>query len=62
MLFFAFSSLFIAAKMLQNPVDKMEVIRDKMFGSEDAQQKSAIARNYLRVLLGGKITQELIFK
>ena len=42
--------------------DKVEVIRDKMFGSEDVQQKSAVARNDLRELLGGKITQELIFK
>ena len=42
--------------------DKMEVIRNKMFGSEDVQQKSAVARNDLRELLGGKMTQELIFK
>jgi hypothetical protein len=42
--------------------DKMEVIRNKMFGSEDVQQKSAVARNDLRELLGGKITQELIFR
>ena len=42
--------------------DKMESIRNKMFGSEDVQQKSAVARNDLRELLGGKITQELIFK
>jgi hypothetical protein len=42
--------------------DKMEVLRDKMFGTEDVQQKSAVARNDLRELLGGKITQELIFK
>lgn len=42
--------------------DKMEVIRNKMFGSEDVQQKSAVARNDLRELLGGKTTQELIFK
>ena len=42
--------------------DKMEAIRNKMFGSEDVQQKSAVARNDLRELLGGKITQELIFK
>ena len=42
--------------------DKMEAIRNKMFGSEDVQQKSAVARNDLRELLGGKMTQELIFK
>ncbi len=42
--------------------DKMETIRNKMYESEDAQQKSAVARNDLRELLGGKITQELIFK
>ena len=42
--------------------DKMESIRNKIFGSEDVQQKSAVARNDLRELLGGKITQELIFK
>ena len=42
--------------------DKMETIRNKMFGSEDVQQKSAVARNDLRELLGGKMTQELIFK
>jgi hypothetical protein len=42
--------------------DKMESIRNKLFGSEDVQQKSAVARNDLRELLGGKSTQELIFK
>ena len=42
--------------------DKMEAIRNKMLGSEDVQQKSAVARNDLRELLGGKITEELIFK
>jgi hypothetical protein len=42
--------------------DKMEAMRNKMFGSEDVQQKSAVARNDLRELLGGKMTQELIFK
>jgi hypothetical protein len=40
----------------------MEAIRNKMFGSEDVQQKSAVARNDLRELLGGKLTQELIFR
>ena len=42
--------------------DKMEAMRNKMLGSEDVQQKSAVARNDLRELLGGKMTQELIFK
>ncbi|MDP9040540.1 MAG: hypothetical protein M3N30_01085 [Bacteroidota bacterium] len=42
--------------------DKMEAIRNKMFGSEEVQQKSAVARNDLRELLGSKTTQELIFK
>jgi hypothetical protein len=42
--------------------DKMEAIRNKLFGSEDVQQKSAVARNDLRELLGGKTTHELIFK
>jgi hypothetical protein len=42
--------------------DKMEVIRNKISGSEDVQQKSAVARNDLRELLGGKMTQELIFR
>jgi hypothetical protein len=42
--------------------DKMESIRNKLLGGEDVQQKSAVARNDLRELLGGKITQELIFK
>ena len=42
--------------------DKMEALRNKMFGTEDVQQKSAVARNDLRELLGGKICQELIFK
>ena len=42
--------------------DKMESMRNKLFGCEDVQQKSAVARNDLRELLGGKSTQELIFK
>lgn len=42
--------------------DKMESIRNKLLGGEDVQQKSAVARNDLRELLGGKTTQELIFK
>ena len=42
--------------------DKMEAMRNKMFGSEDEQHKAAVARNDLREALGGKMTQELIFK
>ena len=42
--------------------DKMEALRNKLLGSEDVQHKSAIARNDLREALGGKMTQELIFK
>ena len=42
--------------------DKMDVMAEKMFGSEDTQQKEAVARNDLRDLLGGRLAQELIFK
>jgi hypothetical protein len=42
--------------------DRMEVIRNKLFGAEDVQMKAAVGRNDLRELLGGKTTQELIFK
>jgi hypothetical protein len=42
--------------------DKMEVIRNKIFGSEDVQQKASVLRNDLRDLLGGKLARELIFK
>ncbi len=42
--------------------DKMEIIRNKMMGDEDAQMKAAISRNDLRQLFGAKLTQELIFK
>jgi len=42
--------------------DKMEAMRNKMFGSDEVQQKSAVARNDLWEPMGGKMTQELIFK
>jgi hypothetical protein len=40
----------------------MDAIRNKLLGTEEVQQKSAVARNDLREQLGGKVTQELIFK
>jgi hypothetical protein len=43
-------------------IDKMDAIRNKLLGTEEVQQKSAVARNDLREQLGGKVTQELIFK
>ncbi len=43
--------------------EKMDVITKKVFGAdEDSQHKDAVSRNDLRVLQGGKLTQELEFK
>jgi hypothetical protein len=43
--------------------DKMDAIGKKVFGTnEDTQHKEAISRNDLRVLQGGRLTQELDFK
>lgn len=42
--------------------DKMDALALKLFGSEDTQHTSAISRNDMRDLLGGKLTRELIFK
>jgi len=43
--------------------EKMEAISKKVFGtSEETEHTQAISRNDLRVLQGGKLTQELEFK
>jgi len=43
--------------------EKMDAINKKIFGtSEETQHTQAVSRNDLRVLQGGKITQELEFK
>lgn len=42
--------------------EKMEVIRDKIVGTEEAQMKGSITRNDLRQIFGSKTTRELIFK
>lgn len=47
---------------LDGLTDKIRAISDKLFGSEDAQHNSAINRNDLRTLQGGRLAQELDFK
>ena len=42
--------------------DKMDALALKLFGSEDTLHTSAVSRNDMRDLLGGKLTRELIFK
>ncbi len=42
--------------------DKMDALSAKLLGNEDARHSAAISRNDMRELLGGKMTQELIFK
>lgn len=42
--------------------DQMEAISKKVFGTDETQHTEALQRNDLRVLQGGKLTQELIFK
>jgi hypothetical protein len=42
--------------------DKMDALANKLFGTEDVQHQSALSRNDMRELLGGKLAQELIFK
>lgn len=48
--------------MLDGITDKMQAISSKIFGSEETQHTSAVSRNDLRVLQGGRLTQELDFK
>jgi hypothetical protein len=42
--------------------DKMDALRNKLYGTDDAEHKAALMRNDLRTTLGGKTVQELIFK
>ena len=42
--------------------EKMDAIGKKLFGTDDTQHNQAVSKNDLRVLQGGKITQELEFK
>jgi hypothetical protein len=49
--------------MLDGMREKMEVISKKIFNAdEDALHTKSVARIDLRILQGGKLTQELIFK
>lgn len=49
--------------MLDGMTEKMDALLAKVFtGGEDFRQKEAISRNDLRILQGGKLTQELKFK
>lgn len=47
---------------LDNIGDKMEALAKELLGSEDKQQESAISRNSMRELWGGKLARELIFQ
>lgn len=42
--------------------EKMKEIASKIFGNEETQHTQAVSRNDLRVLIGGRLTQELDFK
>ena len=42
--------------------EKMQAISTKIFGSEETQHSSAVSRNDLRTLQGGRLTQEVDFK
>jgi hypothetical protein len=42
--------------------EKIDKLAEKLFGSEDQQQKAAVSRNDIREPVGEKIAQELIFK
>jgi hypothetical protein len=48
--------------MLDGMTDKMKALAAKMFGTEEVQHTNAVSRNDLRVLQGGRLTQELDFK
>jgi len=43
-------------------IEKMKAISSKIFGNEETQHTQAVSRNDLRVLMGGRLTQELDFK
>ncbi len=42
--------------------EKMKEMASKIFGNEETQHTQAVSRNDLRVLMGGRLTQELDFK
>ncbi|MCZ2458325.1 MAG: hypothetical protein LC128_01750 [Chitinophagales bacterium] len=42
--------------------DKMNALARKVLGSDDSQHQSAINRNDMREIIGGKLAQEIIFK
>ncbi|HXS58861.1 MAG TPA: hypothetical protein VN726_22210 [Hanamia sp.] len=49
--------------MLDGATEKMDALSKKVFGAdEDALHSKAVSRNDLRVLQGGRLTQELDFK
>jgi hypothetical protein len=48
---------------LDGMVDRMNTLSKKVFNADDdGLHTKAVARNDLRTLMGGKITQELVFK
>ena len=48
--------------MLDGMTEKMRAISGKIFGSEETQHTNAVSRNDLRLMMGGRLTQELDFK
>lgn len=48
--------------MLDGMTEKMDALSKSIFGSMETQHTQAVSRNDLRVLQGGKLTQELEFK
>ena len=48
--------------MLDGMTEKMRAISGKIFGSDETIHTNAVSRNDLRVLQGGRLTQELDFK
>ncbi len=48
--------------MLDGMNEKMRTLANKIFGNEETQHTSAVSRNDLRDLMGGRLTQQLDFK
>ena len=48
--------------MLDGMREKMDALSAKIFGSEEVQHTKAVSRNDLRVLMGGRLAQQLDFK
>lgn len=47
---------------LDDMSDKIDALVKELLGTEDTQHQSAISRNSMRDILGGKLARELIFK